>query len=139
MCGGILRSVFKHAQIANTSFLRRSYYRFELLFDALRAIVVVLVLTTDWGQVHAGQERIAGYRVFRFGVASDESRDGPWSFVLGAWSVLGSRSRGPHLRPVTGDQEPKGLRPDEGLPGAQELRTIGYTEVEYALVAEPAR
>jgi len=58
---GITRSLLKHGQVAKVSFLARSHYRFELLFDALKAIVVVLVLTAIWKEIYSARDAIAGF------------------------------------------------------------------------------
>jgi len=57
----IARSLVRHGHIAKVSFLRRSHYRFELLFDALKAIVVVLVLTAIWKEIYSSRDAIAGF------------------------------------------------------------------------------
>lgn len=41
-----------YAAIARMAFSREAFYRFELLFTALRAIVFVLVLSSVWGAVY---------------------------------------------------------------------------------------
>lgn len=58
---GPTTSLVAHLQIAKTSFLRRSHYRFELLFESLRAVVVVLVLVAVWTQVYTGRSQIGGF------------------------------------------------------------------------------
>jgi ABC-2 type transport system permease protein len=54
-------AVVKYLQITKTSFLNRSYYRFELLFDALKGIVMVLVIAAIWRAIYSDREVLGGY------------------------------------------------------------------------------
>jgi ABC-2 type transport system permease protein len=57
----MFRSIQRFLQITKTHFLNRSYYRFDLFFDVIRALVVVLVITEIWGEIFTGRERVGGY------------------------------------------------------------------------------
>ncbi len=57
----MLRSIHRYLQITKTHFLNRSYYRFDLLFDVIRALVVVLVITEIWSEIYSERTSIGGY------------------------------------------------------------------------------
>jgi ABC-2 type transport system permease protein len=57
----LAKTLSTYVHIAKTSFLARSHYRFELLFDSIKAIVVVLVLTAIWRELYTERNEIAGY------------------------------------------------------------------------------
>lgn len=56
-----MKIFFKYLQIAKTAFLARSFYRFELLFDILKAITVVLVITAIWKSIYNDTAYIEKY------------------------------------------------------------------------------
>ena len=53
--------MLKYLQIMKTSFLNRSYYRFELLFDATKSVVVVVVICAIWREIYRGTDQVDGY------------------------------------------------------------------------------
>jgi viologen exporter family transport system permease protein len=57
----MFRSIQRYLQITKTHFVNRSYYRFDLLFDVIRALVVVLVITEIWKEIFTDRDRVGGY------------------------------------------------------------------------------
>ena len=57
----MVRSIQRYLQITKTHFLNRSYYRFDLFFDVIRALVVVLVITEIWKELYSHRDLIGGY------------------------------------------------------------------------------
>lgn len=57
--------MFKYIHIAKTSFLSRAFYRFELLFDAIKAVVVVLVITAVWKEIYSNKDQLGEYNLMR--------------------------------------------------------------------------
>ncbi|MFC2173422.1 ABC transporter permease [Acidobacteriota bacterium] len=53
--------VLKYLHITKMAFLRAAFYRFELLFDALKAIVMVIVFTQIWQAIYTGRDVLAGF------------------------------------------------------------------------------
>ena len=50
----------KFLAIARMAFFRQAFYRFELLFNALRAVVVVVVISAVWRAVYQARPAVAG-------------------------------------------------------------------------------
>src|SRR5688500_1176314 len=49
--------------IARMAFFQQAFYRFELLFNALRAVIFVLVFSAVWRAVYQARPSIAGLSV----------------------------------------------------------------------------
>jgi len=53
--------VLRHLHVARAAFANRSYYRFELVFEVLRALAMALVLFLVWRALYADAAEIGGY------------------------------------------------------------------------------
>jgi ABC-2 type transport system permease protein len=51
----------KFLAIARMAFFRESFYRFELVFNALRAVLFVLVISAVWRAVYTSRPVVAGF------------------------------------------------------------------------------
>lgn len=53
----------KFLAIARMAFFRQAFYRFELFFNALRAVVFVFVISAVWRAVYQARPSVAGLTI----------------------------------------------------------------------------